>query len=109
MTTPPPIPPSTSDWDVLPVRLAALTLSAANTVFWLYSFRFLLDHADPKGDGFDMLPALPFTAIFFALTLPSGVKAVRGYDCGLGLALVLGASVLNSILFMAVASSYAPG
>jgi hypothetical protein len=85
-----------------------LALVAANTVFWIYSFRFLFARSNPMGDGFDMLPALPLTVIFFCLTLPAGMKAVRGYD-GLGLALTLSlaAAALNAIIFMAVASANA--
>jgi hypothetical protein len=105
MDSPPPIP-RTSDWDAPAPRIAVLALLVANTAFWIYSFRFLLARSNPMGDGFDMLPALPFTAIFFWLTLPAGMKAVRGY-AGLGLALMLSlaAAALNAIIFMAVASA----
>jgi hypothetical protein len=105
MNSPPPIP-RTSDWDVPATRIAVLALWAANTVFWIYSFRFLLARSNPMGDGFDMLPALPFTVIFFSLALPAGIKAVRGYD-GLGSApmLSLAAAALNAIIFIAVAST----
>jgi hypothetical protein len=78
----------------------------ANTAFWIYSFRFLFVRSNPMGDGFDMLPAVPFTVIFFWLALPSGIEAVRGYY-GLRLALMqsLTAAALNAIIFMAVAST----
>src|SRR4051812_3014444 len=105
MDSPPPIP-RTSDWDVPATRIAVLALLVANTAFWIYSFRFLVARSNPMGDGFDMLATLPFTAIFFWLAVPSGIKAVRGY-CGLGLALTLSlaAATLNTIIFMAVAST----
>jgi hypothetical protein len=59
------------------------------------------------GDGFDMVPAVPLTVIFFWLALPAGIKAVRGYH-GLGLALMLslGAAMLSAIILMAVASTH---
>jgi hypothetical protein len=105
MNSPPPIP-RTSDWDVPAIRIAVLALWLANTAFWIYSFRFLFVRSNPMGDGFDMLPAVPFTVIFFCLTLPAGIKAVRGY-AGLGSALMrsLAAAALNAMIFMAVAST----
>src|SRR4051812_2166169 len=102
MNSPPPIP-QTSAWDAPATRIAVLTLWLANTAFWIYSFRFLLARSNPMGDGFDMLPAVPLTVIFFWLAVPSGIKAVRGYY-GLGLALTLSlvAAALNALIFMPV-------
>jgi hypothetical protein len=106
MSTPPPLPP-TSDWDVPSIRIATLVLAAGNAAFWIYIFPFVYAHANPKGDGFDMLPVMPFTAIFFALTLPSAARAIGARGLGLALALVLGATALNTIIFAALLSSYA--
>jgi hypothetical protein len=99
--TPPPLP-APSDWDVPSTRIVVLVLAAANTVFWLYTFRFLLARSNPMGDGFDMLPTVPFTLIFFCLTLSAAIKGIRGRDLGLALGLVLGATVLNGIVFLSV-------
>jgi hypothetical protein len=106
MSTPPPLP-SASDWDVPSTRIAALVLAAGNAAFWIYIFPFVYAHANPKGDGFDMLPVMPFTTIFLALTLPAAARAIgmRGY--GVALALMLGATTLNAIIFLALLSSYA--
>ncbi|KRR28173.1 hypothetical protein CQ14_38565 [Bradyrhizobium lablabi] len=106
MSTPPPLP-SASDWDVPSTRIAALALSACNAAFWIYTFPFVYAHTDPKGTGFDMLPVMPFTIIFFALTLPTAVKAIGGRGLGVALVLVLGATALNTIIFLALLSSYA--
>jgi hypothetical protein len=105
MNSPPPIP-QTSDRGVPATRIAVLALWAANTVLWIFSLRFLVARSNPMGDGFDMLPALPITVIFFWLALPSGIKAVKGYQ-GLGSALMLSlaAAALNAIILMAVAST----
>ena len=106
MPAPPPLP-SASDWDVPSIRIATLALAAGNTAFWVYTFPFIYGHANPNGDGFDMLPVMPFTVIFLVLTLPSAARAIgrRGY--GLALGLVLGATALNAIIFLGVLSSYA--
>jgi hypothetical protein len=77
IATPPPLP-TPSDWDVPSIRIAVLALAALNTAFWLYTFPLLLAHSNPKGDGFDMLPVMPFGAIFFALTLPAALKGFKG-------------------------------
>ncbi len=53
----------------------------------------------------DMLPTVPFTLIFFWLTLSAAIKGFRGRDLGLALGLVLGAAVLNGIVFMGVLGS----
>jgi hypothetical protein len=104
MNSPPPLP-RTSAWDAPAARITVLALWAANTVFWIYSFRFLLARSNPMGDGFDMLPAVLFTVIFFSLALPSGIKAVRGYGLRSALTLSFVAAMLNTIIFMAVASA----
>ncbi|KRQ95622.1 hypothetical protein CQ12_03265 [Bradyrhizobium jicamae] len=88
-------------------RITALVLSACNAAFWIYTFRFVYAHADPKGTGFDMLPVMPFSIIFFALTLPGAIKAISGRGLGVALGLVLGATALNTIIFLALLSSYA--
>ena len=106
MSTPPPLPPA-SDWNVPSVRIAALVLAAGNAAFWIYIFPCVYAHANPEGDGFDMLPVMPFTAIFLALTLPAAAKAVGARGYGVALALVLGATALNAIIFLALLSSYA--
>jgi len=100
--TPPPLP---ADWDVLPTRIAVLVLAAANTVFWLYTFRFLFVRSNPMGGGFDMLPTVPFTVIFFWLTLSAAIKGFRGRGLGVALAVVLAATVLNGIVFLGVLGS----
>ncbi|WP_141688485.1 hypothetical protein [Bradyrhizobium paxllaeri] len=106
MSTPPPLP-SASDWDVPSTRITALALAACNAAFWIYTFPFIYAHADPKGTGFDMLPVMPFTIIFFALTFPAAAKAIGGRGLGVALGLVLGATALNTIIFLALLSSYA--
>jgi hypothetical protein len=101
MSAPPPLPPA-SDWDVPSIRIAALVLAVGNAAFWIYTFPFVHAHTDPKGTGFDMLPVMPFTLIFFALVLPTAIKAIGGRGLGVGLALVLGATALNAIIFLAL-------
>lgn len=99
--TPPPLPAG-SDWDVPSVRVIVLALAAGNAGFWLYTFPFLLARSNPMGDGFDMLPVMPFGLIFFCLTLPAAFKGYRARNLGLALALGLGATLLNAIVFLAV-------
>ncbi|MCA6113571.1 hypothetical protein J6524_01320 [Bradyrhizobium sp. WSM 1738] len=106
MSTPPPLPPG-SDRDVLSIRIATLALAACNGAIWVYIFPFVYAHANRKGDGFDMLPVMPFTIIFFALTLPSAARAIGGRGLGVALGLGLGATALNAIIFLALLSSYA--
>ena len=101
-----PLPlPATSDWDVLSTRIAVLVLAALNTGFWIYTFPFLLARSNPKGDGFDMLPVLPFGVIFFWLTLPAVIKGFRGRGLRFALAAVAGATILNAMIFLAVRGS----
>jgi hypothetical protein len=101
---PPPLPAS-SDWDVPSTRVIVLALAAANAVFWLYTFRFISAHSNPKGDGFDTLPVMPFAAIFFALVVPATLRAIRRHGLGVALVLVLGASMLNAMVFLGVLGS----
>jgi hypothetical protein len=82
-----------------------LVLATLNTGFWLYTFPFLLARSNPKGDGFDMLPVMPFGVIFFWLTLPAAIKGFRGRGVGFALAAALGATMLNAMIFLAVLGS----
>ena len=89
------------------IRVPALALAACDTGTWIYSFPFVLAHTDPKGTGFDMLPVTPFTLIFFALTLSSVGRAIRGHGLNVALALLLGATMLNVIILALVSSNAA--
>jgi hypothetical protein len=75
-----------------PLRLAALAVAAAGTLFWLYTFYGIAQVPVGDGTGFQWIGVIPLGAIFFALTLPALLLALSGRL--LGVALVLGCAGL---------------
>jgi hypothetical protein len=51
---------------------------AAQTLFWLYTFRYIHQHANPMGDGLDWIAIVPMTIIFLALVLPAFALCLLG-------------------------------
>ena len=60
------------------LRAAALAVSGAGTLFWLYTFYAIAQVPAGDGSGFQWLAVGPLGAIFFVLTLPSLLLALKG-------------------------------
>lgn len=110
--TPPPVPPA-SHRETPGVRALVLSLAAANTVFWLWTFRFIAAHSNPKGDGFEWVAVMPFGAIFAVGALLPALRALRGpraygpgFSLGIALALVIGATLLNAMMYLTLLGEF---
>ena len=64
-------------------------------LFWVYTIYYIISHADPKGDGMEIVAIGPMSFIFFALVLPAlmiGLQQARvtassgRFSCLLGFA-----------------------
>ncbi len=92
-------------------RTAAFTAAGAETLLWLYSFRYIAIHANPRGDGMEWLAAVPVTGVFLVLVLPALIAAVIG--CWLQraaqIAAVLAAlaAVLDTVVWVQIAAEFA--
>jgi len=53
------------------LRLGVLAVAAIEMLFWLYTFAYINNHANPLGDGLEWLAAVPMTIIFLVLTAPA--------------------------------------
>ncbi|TKT73105.1 hypothetical protein YH63_017675 [Afipia massiliensis] len=111
-STPPPLPP-VSDWETPTIRATVLAIAAANTVFWLWTFRFIAAHTNPKGDGFEWVAVMPFGFIFLLGALLPAMRAIRGprafgpgFNLGIALALVIGATMLNAMMYLQVLGEF---
>lgn len=110
--TPPPVPPA-SDWETPGFRTLVLAIAAANAVFWLWTFRFIAAHSNPKGDGFEWVAVMPFGVIFAvgallpALRVIRGARAYgRGFNLGIALALVIGGTMLNAMMYLTLLGEF---
>jgi hypothetical protein len=78
----------------LPLRATALAVAAAGTLFWLYTFYAIAQVPEGDGTGFQWIAVMPLGAIFFSLTLPALLLALRNRQ--LWLSLVLGCAALGT-------------
>jgi heme/copper-type cytochrome/quinol oxidase subunit 4 len=51
--------------------LAVLGLAAVETLFWLYTFYYVDRHANPLGNGLELIALVPMTMIFLMGVLPA--------------------------------------
>jgi hypothetical protein len=58
--------------------LAVLGVAAAETLFWLYTFYYIDRHANPLGDGLELIALVPMTMIFLMGVLPALVLGLLG-------------------------------
>jgi hypothetical protein len=58
---------------------ATIAVIVAESLLWLYSFRYIGAHSNPLGDGMEWLAAVPLTAVFVALVVPAAISALLGW------------------------------
>ena len=85
-------------------RYFILALAAAQTAYWLYTFRLIAVNANPMGDGMEFVAIVPFGFVFLALVVPALLLGLRGRMLPLAAALAVVGLVLNVLLFIEIAS-----
>src|SRR6185312_15601636 len=60
------------------LRAAALAVSIAGTLFWLYTFYGIAQVPAGDGSGFQWIAVMPLGFVFIAFTLPALILALRG-------------------------------
>lgn len=80
------------------LRIAALVIGGAGTLFWLYTFYGISRVPAGDGTGFQWLAVMPLGMIFFALTFPALLLALLGRAPRL--ALVLGCAGLLAFAYL---------
>jgi ABC-type branched-subunit amino acid transport system permease subunit len=90
---------------------AAFSAVGAETLLWLYSFRYIAIHTNPRGDGMEWLAAVPFTGVFLVFVLPSLIGAVIGFwsqrAAQIAAALAALAAVLDVVVWVQIAAEFA--
>jgi hypothetical protein len=80
------------------LRAAALAVSIAGTLFWIYTFYGIAQVPAGDGSGFQWIAVMPLGLIFLVLTLPALVCAWNGQF--LWVALVLGCAGLIAFAYL---------
>jgi hypothetical protein len=88
-------------------RWTILALACAQTLFWVYTIYYVISHADPKGDGMEIVAIGPMSIIFFALVLPALLKSRRGHSLGAAAILCLLGLAANLIVWGQILSEFA--
>jgi hypothetical protein len=84
------------------LRMAALTVAAAEAVFWVYSIIYVIRHANPMGDGMELVAIMPLSVLFGALTLPALLLARGGRWIKTSVAFALASGVANFLLWQEI-------
>ena len=63
---------------LFPLRAVSLVVAVAGTLFWLYTFYGIAQVPVGDGTGFQWIAVMPLGAIFFALTFPALLLALKG-------------------------------
>jgi hypothetical protein len=98
-------PPSAAS--AVSIRATVILVAGAQTVFWLYTWYYILGHANPKGDGMELMATMPMTMIFLVLVAPALVLGLAGRALRTALVLLLIALVLNFFIWSEVVKELA--
>lgn len=91
-----------------PPRLFVLLFSIVQTAFWIYTWYYLIAHANPKGDGMELVATVPLTLIFLIFVLPAFFMGLAGRALRTSVVLLLLGFCANALLWMQILSELAP-
>ena len=80
------------------LRIIALAIAGAGTLFWLYTFYAIAQVPAGDGTGFQWIAVVPLGFVFIVLTLPALVLAAAGR--ALRLAIAFGALGLAAFAWL---------
>jgi hypothetical protein len=92
---------------VITPRRIALTLALAGTAFWLYTFYGIAQVPAGDGTGFQWIAVMPLGMIFFGLTVPALILALRGRALNGAIALGALALILFALLWAQLLREFA--
>jgi hypothetical protein len=88
------------------LRIAALVVAGAGTLFWLYTFYGIAQVPHGDGTGFQWIAVMPLGLIFFVLTLPALMLALRRRRLWLSLILGCASLVAFALLWRQLLSEF---
>ena len=77
---------------------ATIAVIVAESLLWLYSFRYIRAHSNPLGDGMEWLAAVPLTVVLVALVVPAAISALLGWWFAWAAKLAAGLAVLAAVV-----------
>jgi hypothetical protein len=89
------------------VRLAAMALSAAEIVFWLYAFFYISRHANPLGDGPEWAAMAPLTLTALCLAFPALVISPFRRAAWIAAGLAIAAGIADAVVWVQVLGDFA--
>ena len=88
------------------VRLTAMTMAAAEIVFWLYAFFYISRQANPLGDGLEWAAMVPLTAIALCLAFPALVLSPFRRAAWISIGLAIAAAVADFAMWIQVLGEF---
>ncbi len=80
-----------------------MALAGAQVAFWLYSWIYIGQRANPKGDGMEWVAIAPATLILGAFVLPALTFAWNGQSLVVAALLAVVGAGLNVAFFLEIA------
>ena len=95
------------DAETLPLRRVAVFGGLAQGAFWLFFASYVTSHANPLGDGMELVAMVPETFILIGLVAPGLLLGLIGRWLVLGVVLVGAGAIFNVLLFIQIARELA--
>ncbi len=100
--------PAASGWRApRALRPTVLAVAAVQTAFWIYTWYYIIGHANPKGDGMELIAVVPLTFIFLIFVLPAFFMGLAGRAFRTALILLLVGFAANFFLWTEILSEFA--
>ena len=90
-------------------RRFIIAVTAAQTAYWIYTFRLIAVNANPMGDGMEFAAIIPFGLVFIALVAPPLLLGIWGRMLPLGVLLAVAGLIANGLLFLEISSELTGG
>ncbi len=84
------------------IRIAAMLVAGVEILFWIYTFFYISQHANPLGDGMEMVAVVPMTIIAVFLAFPAFALSISGRTWWLAASFALAAAVANGVVWAQV-------
>ena len=90
-------------------RRFIIAVTAAQTAYWIYTFRLVAVNANPMGDGMEFAAIVPFGLVFIVLVAPPLLLGIWGRMLPLGVLLAVAGLIANGLLFLEISSELTGG
>jgi hypothetical protein len=90
-----------------PARIVVLAAAIAQALFLLYTWWYVPAHANPKGDGMELVALVPLTIIFLVFVLPALTMGIGGRGLRVAVVLLLIGGIANFLLWTEILSEFA--